>query len=112
MWSVIQVVKFLAAAAAIPAILFVALALALAMPALVAMLLGYPALLFSRWLAFGWGGSIGVDITAETCPLGTATVTRLETPAATGLQHANSYNDHRAPELIAKFIAQAPLNVS
>jgi hypothetical protein len=106
-WSVIQVLKFLAVSALAPALLVLALGLVLATPAFVAMLLGYPALLFWRWLAFGWGGSIGVDITAETCPLGTAAITRLGRPVdASGLGHAHSYNDEHAPELIAEFVAE------
>jgi hypothetical protein len=106
-WSVIQIIKFLAAAAFIPAMLALLLGLVLATPAFIAMLLGYPGLLFWRWLAFGWGGSIGVDITAETCPLGTAAITRLGRPVdASGLGHAHSYNDEHAPELIAEFIAE------
>jgi hypothetical protein len=106
-WSVIVILKFLAAAAIAPGMLLLVLILVLATPAFVAMLVGYPALVFTRWLAVGWGGSIGVDITAETCPLGTATVTRL-TPAADarGLRHAHSYNDARAPDEIAGFIAR------
>jgi hypothetical protein len=106
-WSALQVLKFLAAAFMIPMALYIVLGLALSAPALVAMLLGYPLLVFSRWLAFGWGGSIGVEITAETCPLGDASITRLGPPAdATGLRHAHSYHDERAPESIAEFIVQ------
>ena len=72
-----------------------------------AMLIGYPALTFSRWLAFGWGGSVGLDITAETCPLGTATITRLGTqPDVRGLRHAHSYNHARAPGIVAEFVAR------
>jgi hypothetical protein len=106
-WSIVQVLKFLLAAFLIPLALYVALGLLLAAPAFVAMLLGYPALVFSRWLAFGWGGSIGVEITAETCPLGDASITRLGPPAdAPGLRHAHSYHDERAPKLIAEFIVR------
>jgi len=107
MWSFVQIFKFLLASALIPLFLALVLGLALMTPAFVAMLLGYPALVFSRWLAFGWGGSIGVDMTAETCPSGTAMITRLGPPVdSSGLRHAHSYHDERAPDLIAKFIAQ------
>jgi hypothetical protein len=105
-WSLLFVIKVLVAAIAIPAMLYLAVALLLAAPALAAMLLGYPALLFSRWLAFGWSGSVGMDVTAEACPLGTATITRLGMPAdAPGMRHAHSYNDARAPAIVARFIA-------
>jgi hypothetical protein len=104
-WSAIFIIKVIAVAALLPVILVFLLALALATPALVAMLVGYPALVFSRWLAFGWGGSVGVDITAETCPLGTATVTRLApSPETPGLRHAHCYNDPRAVPEIAAFV--------
>jgi hypothetical protein len=90
MWSFLLAFKFLAAAALVPLMLYVVSAFALAAPAMAAMLIGYPALTFSRWLAFGWGGSVGLDITAETCPLGTATITRLGTqPDVRGLRHAH-----------------------
>lgn len=106
-WSVLQILKLLLLTFGIPLGLYGALGLVLFAPAFVAMLLGYPALVFSRWLAFGWGGSIGMEITAETCPLGNASVTRLGPPAdAPGLRHAHSYHDERAPTLIAEFIEQ------
>ncbi|MGH9159364.1 MAG: hypothetical protein ACRD2X_05185, partial [Vicinamibacteraceae bacterium] len=105
-WTPDLVVKFLGAAAIAPGLLFLTLMLSLAMPAFGALLLGVPALLFFRWLAFGWGGSIGLDMTAETCPVGTATVVRLgSAPNALGLRHAHSYNHERAPHLVAEFIA-------
>jgi hypothetical protein len=107
MWSFVQVLKFLAASALIPLFLALILVLAFMAPALVAMLIGYPVLMFSRWLAFGWGGSIGVDVTAEACPLGTATVTRLgPSNGSSGLQHTHPYHHQHAPVLIAKFIAE------
>jgi hypothetical protein len=113
-WSVLLVLKVLLVAFAIPILLVIALGLTLYFPAFVAMLLGYPALVFSRWLAFGWGGSIGVEITAETCPLGDASITRLGPPVdALGLRHAHSYHDERVPKLIADFIKKrdvAPLD--
>lgn len=106
-WSFVQVVKFLAASVLIPLFLALILVLAFMTPALVAMLIGYPALMFSRWLAFGWGGSIGVDVTAEACPLGTATVTRLgPSDDSSGLHHTHSYHHEHAPVLIATFIAE------
>jgi hypothetical protein len=104
-WSVLMVVEVLLKALAIPFMLVIALGLVLYFPVFIAMLLGYPVLMFSRWLAFGWGGSIGVEITAETCPLGEASITRLGPSVdALGLRHAHSYHDERAPKLIAKFV--------
>lgn len=107
-WSPRFVLMLLMASLFVPAALLGALLLAVLLPALSALLLGYPALFLFRWLAFGWGGSIGLDVTAETCPLGTATVTRLSAPpGARGLRHAHIYSDERTPGLIAGFVRQA-----
>jgi hypothetical protein len=96
-----------------PPFLLFLIGLALFVPALVAMLVGFPPLVFFRWLAFGWGGAPGVDVTAESLPLGTVTAVRLAAPAppivpaptgARGLRHSELYNDARVPPLIATFI--------
>lgn len=106
-WTPGLALRFLGAAAMIPLMLYFALALALALPAFTVLLLAYPFLMFSRWLAFGWGGSVDMDITAETCPLGTATTTRLAAPEdARGLRHAHSYNHPDAARVVADFIAR------
>ena len=82
-WLVLQVLKFLLAAFLIPMALYLALGLLLKpAPLSAAQAAGITAMAFSRWLAFGWAGSIGVlQITAETCPLGDASITRLASPS-------------------------------
>ncbi len=58
-----------------------------------------------RWVAFGWAGSFDLEMTAETCPVGTATIARLGPRLGPrGLRHGYSYNDRRAPVHIARFI--------
>lgn len=97
--------KVAAIAAFAPALVFLLVALALFVPTLVAMLVGFPPLVFFRWLAFGWGGSPGVDVTAESLPLGTVTAVRLTAPAGgRGLRHSELYNDARVPPVIAAFV--------
>jgi hypothetical protein len=88
-----------------PVFVFLAVGIALFVPTLAAMLLGFPPLVFFRWLAFGWGGAPGMDITAESLPLGTVTAVRLPAPAGRrGLRHSELYNDARVPQLIATFV--------
>jgi hypothetical protein len=88
-----------------PVFVFLAAGIALFVPTLAAMLLGFPPLVFFRWLAFGWGGAPGMDITAESLPLGTVTAVRLPAPAGRrGLRHSELYNDARVPPLIATFV--------
>ena len=104
-WSLLFVAKLLVAAALVPAALLLALLAAAWLPALMTLLLGYPILWGLRWLAFGWGGSIGLDMTAESCPAGQATVVRLSAPPDTrGLRHVHICNDERTPGLIARFV--------
>jgi len=104
-----------------PPFLLFLVGLALFVPALVAMLVGFPPLVFFRWLAFGWGGAPGVDVTAESLPLGTVTAVRLAAPAppivpaptgGRGLRHSELYNDARVPPLIATFIKKRVLPAS
>lgn len=91
-----------------PGILLLVWSLILAFPALVALLIAYIGLACLRWLAFGWPGYIDIEMTAETSPLGTSTTTRLESQGnASGLRHGYSYNDPRAPDIIARFIREA-----
>jgi hypothetical protein len=88
-----------------PAILFLVVGLALFVPTLAALLLGFPALVFFRWLAFGWGGTAGGDVTAESLPLGRVTAVRLPAPKdGRGLRHSELYNDPRVPPRIAEFV--------
>jgi hypothetical protein len=83
-------------------------ALALFVPPLAAMLVGFPFLVLFRWLAFGWGGSPGIDITAESVPLGTTTALRLPARGnARGLRHSELYSDERVPPLIAEFVLRS-----
>ena len=118
--------KFIGASLIAPLIALFLWCFALAFPALLVMPVVFVALVVVRWLGFGWGGTIDVDITAEACPLGTTSVTRLSwrRPArklkkgitttqqsrrydrqpSQGLRHCNVYEDRRAPILIARFI--------
>jgi hypothetical protein len=79
----------------------------LAIPGFIMVIIGYFGLVLVRWLAFGWAGYLGFDMTAETCPVGTAKFTRLgPSLRARGLHHGHSYNDRRAPVHIARFIRE------
>ena len=90
-----------------PVLVFFAVAFALFVPTLAAMLVGFPPLVFFRWLAFGWGGAPGVDVTAESLPLGTVTAVRLPAPPGRrGLKHSELYNDPRVPPRIAEFLGK------
>ena len=92
-----------------PVFVFFAVALALFVPTLAAMLVGFPPLIFFRWLAFGWGGAPGMDVTAESLPLGAVTAVRLPAPIGRrGLRHSELYNDARVPPLIATFLKKGP----
>ena len=92
-----------------PVFVFFAVAFALFVPTLAAMLVGFPPLIFFRWLAFGWGGAPGMDVTAESLPLGAVTAVRLPAPIGRrGLRHSELYNDPRVPPLIATFLKKGP----
>jgi hypothetical protein len=104
-WTLRFLIKAVFAALLATFLLFLLLGLCLFVPTLAALILGFPPLVFFRWLAFGWAGTAGVDMTAESFPLGTATAVRL--PAPTGgreLRHSELYHDPRVPPLIATFI--------
>lgn len=104
--SLTLVAKGIVAALFIPGAFLFAWSLLLALPALLITPIGFAALGLLRWLAFGWGGSFEVEMTAETCPVGTAMITRLGPRLGPrGLRHGYSYNDRRSPILIARFIA-------
>lgn len=106
-WSLLIVLKFLTAAFITFVGLIVLWCLAVALPALIMVTIGFLGLSFVRWLAFGWAGYLGVEMTAETCPIGTAQITRLgPSLRARGLHHGYSYNDRRAPVHIARFIRE------
>jgi hypothetical protein len=106
-WSLPIVLKFLVTALFGTALFFFLWSLVLALPGLIMVIIGYLGLAFVRWLAFGWAGYLGVEMTAETCPVGTAQVTRLgPSLRARGLHHGHSYNDRRAPVHIARFIRE------
>ena len=106
-WSLLIVLKFLAAALITTVGLMFLWCLAVALPALIVVSIVYLGLSFIRWLAFGWAGYLGVEMTAETCPIGTAQITRLgPSMDAHGLHHGYSYNDPRAPVHIARFIRE------
>ncbi|HKE83300.1 MAG TPA: hypothetical protein VKB50_06085 [Vicinamibacterales bacterium] len=106
-WSVLIVLKFLVAALFASAGVIFLWCFVLALPGLVMVIFGFVGLSFVRWLAFGWAGYLGVEMTAETCPVGTAQITRLgPSLRARGLRHGHSYNDRRAPVHIARFIRQ------
>jgi len=104
--SITLVAKGIVVALFVPGVILFAWSLLLALPALLITPIGFVALGLLRWLAFGWGGSFGVEMTAETCPVGTATITRLGPRLGPrGLRHGYSYNDRRSPILLARFIA-------
>ena len=116
-WTIWFPLKVVFMALVAPVFLFFLVGLGLFVPALVAMLVGFPPLVFFRWLAFGWGGAPGVDVTAESLPLGTVTAVRLPAPAPAivsaptgqgGLRHSELYNDARVPPLIAAFLKKGP----
>jgi hypothetical protein len=106
-WSPLIVLKFFTAALIASAGLVFLWCFAVALPGLIMVSIGYLGLSFIRWLAFGWAGYLGVEMTAETCPIGTARITRLgPSLRARGLHHGYSYNDRRAPVHIARFIRE------
>lgn len=106
-WSLLILLKFLGTALAGTILFFWLWVFLLALPGLLMVVIGYFGLAFVRWLAFGWAGYLGVEMTAETCPVGTAQVTRLgPSLRARGLHHGHSYNDRRAPVHIARFIRE------
>jgi hypothetical protein len=99
------VAKAILAALVLPGFLLLVWSLLLALPALLVTPIGFAALGVLRWLAFGWAGTFEVEMTAETCPVGTATITRLGPRlGARGLRHGYSYNDRRAPIHIGRFV--------
>ena len=111
LWSDVSVMSLsmvgnaILAALVLPGFVLLLWSLLLALPALIITPVGFVALGLLRWLAFGWAGSFDLEMTAETCPVGTATITRLEPRrGARGLRHGYSYNDRRAPVLIGRFI--------
>lgn len=104
--SLSLVAKAILAALLVPGFVLLAWSLLLALPALLVTPIGFVALGVLRWLAFGWGGSFEIEMTAETCPVGAAAITRLGPRLGPrGLRHGYSYNDRRSPILIARFIA-------
>jgi hypothetical protein len=106
-WSLLNVLKFPGLALVATAVLFYLWSLVLAIPGFIMVIIGYFGLVLVRWLAFGWAGYLGFDMTAETCPVGTAKFTRLgPSLRARGLHHGHSYNDRRAPVHIARFIRE------
>jgi len=106
-WSPLILLKFLGAALVASTVLIVLWCFTLALPGLIMVTIGFLGLSFVRWLAFGWAGYLGVEMTAETCPIGTAQITRLgPSLRARGLRHGHSYNDRRAPVHIARFIRE------
>jgi hypothetical protein len=117
-WTIWFLLKVVFIAIIAPVFLVFLVGVALFVPALVALLVGFPPLVFFRWLAFGWGGSPGVDVTAESLPLGTVTAVRLPEPAPPlvptehGLRHAELHNDARVPPLIASFLEKRVLPAS
>ena len=107
-FSTVLLLKVLVIVAFAPLILVLAWSLLIALPGLIVLPGSYLILAFFRWLAFGWAGSVDVDLTAETCPIGTATITRLESPKdVQGLRHGYSYNHPDAPGVVARFIHEA-----
>ena len=99
------VLKAILAALLLPGFFLLAWSLLLALPALLITPFGFLALGLLRWVAFGWAGSFDLEMTAETCPVGTATIARLGPRLGPrGLRHGYSYNDRRAPVHIARFI--------
>lgn len=104
-WSPWIVFKFILAALILSSGLILSWCLVLALPGLVAAAVGFVGLACIRWLAFGWAGYMGMEMTAETCPIGSATMIRLGPHrSARGLRHGHSYHDRRAPIHIARFI--------
>jgi hypothetical protein len=104
--SLTLVAKAIVAALLVPGLIPLAWSLLIALPALLITPIGFAAVGLLRWLAFGWGGSFEVEMTAETCPVATTTTTRLGPRLGPrGLRHGYSYNDRRSPVLIARFIA-------
>ena len=90
------VLKALVGALVAPGVVLLAWSLLLALPALLIAPFGFLALGLLRWVAFGWAGSFGVEMTAETCPVGTATITRLgPRRGPRGLRHG--YSVQRPP---------------
>jgi hypothetical protein len=107
-FSTVLLLKILLIVALAPLILVLAWSLLIALPGLIVLPGSYLTLAFFRWLAFGWAGSVDVDVTAETCPIGTATITRLESPKdVRGLRHGYSYNHPDAAGVVARFIREA-----
>ena len=101
------VMKAILAAVLVPGFVLLLWSLLLVLPALLFTPVGFVALGALRWLAFGWAGSFDVEMTAETCPVGTAAITRLGPRLGPrGLRHGYSYNDRRAPIHLARFIRQ------
>ena len=111
-WTIWYPLKAVLAAIIAPLLLFFLVVLALFVLTLAALFVGFPPLVFFRWLAFGWGGAPGVDVTAESLPLGSVTAVRLPAPApplvpapaGRGLRHSELYNDARVPPRIAMFV--------
>jgi hypothetical protein len=104
--SLTLVAKALIVALIAPVFILIVWSLLLALPALLVTPIGFVAMDLLRWLAFGWGGSFELEMTAETCPVGSATITRLGPRLGLrGLRHGYSYNDRRSPILVARFIA-------
>jgi len=105
--SLSLILKAIVGALVLPGFFLLAWSLLLALPALLITPFGFLALGLLRWVAFGWAGSFDVEMTAETCPVGTATITRLGPRLGSrGLRHGYSYNHLRAPILIAQFIGR------
>ncbi len=105
--SLSLVLKAILAGLLLPGFLLLLWSLLLALPALLITVIGFVGLGLLRWLAFGWAGSFDVEMTAETCPVGTATITRLgPRRGSRGLRHGYSYNDRRAPIVIGRFICR------
>ena len=106
-WSLLILLKFVGATVIAFIALIVLWCFAVALPGLIMVTIGFLGLSFVRWLAFGWAGYLGVEMTAETCPVGEARITRLgPSLRARGLHHGHSYNDRRAPIHIARFIRE------
>jgi hypothetical protein len=101
------VAKAILAAVVLPGFLLLAWSLLLALPVLLVTPIGFGALGLLRWLAFGWAGTFDLEMTAETCPVGSATIIRLGPRLGSrGLRHGHSYNDRRAPVHIGRFISR------